>query len=502
MSDPNPSSSYFQKVSAQWDSLRAGYFPNTLREALFEKAYLRPEMVAADVGAGTGFVSAALAPLVKHVHLLDASAAMLDVARANLSAFHNLTFHVTDGSSLTLPDKSVDVAFANMYLHHCSDPFTAIREIVRILKPGGRLLISDLDLHQHEWMKKEMADFWLGFERRQVKDWFRAADLVNITITCTGENCCANSEGKDNSSPDEAEISIFVASGTRRLHMRDSVQDVYSARAESAGCGCSSSGAKQDSMSSACCSSGSSNCCGDNTTATGQSATFITDYSPEERAVVPAEAEEISLGCGNPIALANLKPGEVVLDIGSGGGIDSFLSATRVGPSGRVIGVDMTPAMLDRARASALKNGIPNVEFRHGHAEELPVENSSVDVVISNCVINLCEDKGLVFEEAYRVLKPGGRLEVSDVVTDQAFPLDARADSLEWAECVSGALPEQEYLDLISAAGFTDVKVKRSTTSGEVAGAKVMSAIVSAVKPAKKQDHQQVSSCCRSSNCC
>ena len=182
--------------------------------------------------------------------------------------------------------------------------------------------------------------------------------------------------------------------------------------------------------------------------------------------------------------------------------MDSFLSAARVGAAGRVIGVDMTPAMLERARASAIKNGIPNVEFRQGHAENLPIEDGAVDVVISNCVINLCEDKGLVFEEAWRVLKPGGRLEVSDVVTDQAFPLDARADTLEWAECVSGALPEQEYLDLISAAGFVDVKVRRSSTSGNLAGVRVMSAIVSAVKPANTQEPQKASSCCCSSSCC
>ena len=182
--------------------------------------------------------------------------------------------------------------------------------------------------------------------------------------------------------------------------------------------------------------------------------TFTTGYSPEELSVAPKEAADISLGCGNPLALASLKPGEVVLDIGSGGGLDAFLAAAKVGPSGRVIGVDMTPAMLERARASAERNGITNVEFRQGYAEELPVEDGEVDVILSNCVINLTEDKGHVFREAFRVLKPGGRLEISDVVASGAIPLELREDSHGWAECVTGALPEREYLDLMAQAGF------------------------------------------------
>jgi arsenite methyltransferase len=201
---------------------------------------------------------------------------------------------------------------------------------------------------------------------------------------------------------------------------------------------------------------------------------------------VPPEAAEISLGCGNPIALANLRKGEVVLDIGSGGGIDAFLAARRVGSEGKVIGVDMTPAMLARARKTAEKAGVTNVEFRQGQAEAMPVENNSVDVIISNCVINLCEDKGAVFAEAFRVLKSGGRLEVSDVVTSGTLPLEIRYNSHEWAECVSGAIPEQEYLDLIAQAGFDTVQTRRRTHSGSVGGIDVYSAIISAQKPVTK----------------
>ena len=211
--------------------------------------------------------------------------------------------------------------------------------------------------------------------------------------------------------------------------------------------------------------------------------TFTTGYRPEELSAAPKEAADISLGCGNPLAMAGLKPGEVVLDIGSGGGLDAFLAAAKVGPAGRVIGVDMTPAMLERARASAERNGITNVEFRQGYAEELPVADGEVDVIISNCVINLTEDKGHVFREAFRVLKPGGRLEVSDMVTSGAMPMELREDADGWAECVTGALPEQEYLDLIAQAGFEGINTRRSPSMGDAFGVSVYSAIVSARKP-------------------
>jgi ubiquinone/menaquinone biosynthesis C-methylase UbiE len=222
-----------------------------------------------------------------------------------------------------------------------------------------------------------------------------------------------------------------------------------------------------------------------------------------ELSAAPKEAADISLGCGNPIAMAGLKPGEVVLDIGSGGGLDSFLAAGKVGPAGRVIGVDMTPAMLERARASAERNQIANVEFRQGYAEELPVADGEVNVIISNCVINLTEDKGHVFREAFRVLKPGGRLEVSDMVTSGPVPIELRESAAGWSECVTGALPEQEYLDLIAQAGFRNITTRRSTSMGEVAGGvqaiSVFSVIASAFKPdpaAPKSEGQASSKSC------
>ncbi len=484
MSMTPASSRYFNQVAAEWDTIRSGYFGEAVREAAIARSYLLPGMVVADVGAGTGFIAAGLAPRVQRVHVIDGSPAMLEVARRNLAGFDNMVYHLGESSALPLPDASLDAVFANMVLHHCPDPLQAIREMVRLLKPGGRLVITDMDAHPHGWFKDEMADVWLGFERNQVRDWFKQADLVNVIVDCTGQSCCAQSQDPTivDAQGREARVSLFVATGTRRLAMRDGVREAYSTAASSSGCGCSSG----ETSSCGCSSPGDSqaSCCGEAEQAQSQGTSNATAYyTPEEIAAVPAEAGEFSLACGNPIAMAALRPGEVVLDIGSGGGLDSFLAASRVGPAGKVIGVDMTPAMLERARATAAKSNIQNVEFRQGQAEALPVDAGQVDVIISNCVINLVEDKGQVFQEAFRVLKPGGRLEVSDVVTSRPFPLDARANGEAWSGCVSGALPEQEYLDLISQAGFTAVQVRRSQAAGKNGDVDLYSAIVSAVKP-------------------
>jgi ubiquinone/menaquinone biosynthesis C-methylase UbiE len=165
------------------------------------------------------------------------------------------------------------------------------------------------------------------------------------------------------------------------------------------------------------------------------------------------------LGCGNPLAIAELQPGEVVLDLGSGGGIDCFLAAKKVGPEGQVIGLDMTPDMIRLARRNAKKIGMKNVDFRFGEMEDMPLPDSSVDVIISNCVINLSPDKDSVFREAYRVLRPGGRLSVSDIVVDGDLPQVIRARMDAWAACVAGALDESIYLNKMRAAGFQKVEV-------------------------------------------
>src|SRR5450830_1929755 len=180
-------------------------------------------------------------------------------------------------------------------------------------------------------------------------------------------------------------------------------------------------------------------------------------YAVDETSDLPAEAVLASLGCGNPTALADLQPGEVVLDLGSGGGIDVLLSARRVGPAGKAYGLDMTDEMLELARQNQRKAGVTNVEFLKGEIESIPLPDNSVDVIISNCVINLSADKGRVLAEAFRVLKPGGRFAVSDIVRRGALaPEIARSMEL-WAGCVAGALEENEYRDLLAGAGFQEV---------------------------------------------
>jgi arsenite methyltransferase len=204
-----------------------------------------------------------------------------------------------------------------------------------------------------------------------------------------------------------------------------------------------------------------SSCCGA-TTSCGTDADPITSnlYDGAQAAEIPEEALKASLGCGNPTALAALNPGETVLDLGSGGGIDVLLSARRVGPSGKAYGLDMTDEMLALARENQRKAGVDNVEFLKGEIEDIPLPGNSVDVIISNCVINLSADKDRVFREAFRVLKPGGRLAVSDVVTHGAMLPEIRERVLLWVGCIAGALEENEYRSKLSAAGFENVDLE------------------------------------------
>ena len=183
-------------------------------------------------------------------------------------------------------------------------------------------------------------------------------------------------------------------------------------------------------------------------------------YPQAEIQSIPEAAISVSAGCGNPTAIAELKPGMTVVDLGSGGGIDVFLSAKKVGPKGRAIGIDATPEMIHRARETARESGYENVEFRLGEIEQMPLESGVADVVISNCVINLSPDKQKVFDEAFRVLKPGGKLAVSDIVLLKDLPEELRHDMGAWSHCVSGAVTEAEYTGAMSKAGFTKIKVE------------------------------------------
>jgi arsenite methyltransferase len=208
-----------------------------------------------------------------------------------------------------------------------------------------------------------------------------------------------------------------------------------------------------------CCSS---SCCGGQAEAAAGTAQSI-GYTAEELAHLPAEAVARSFGCGNPLAFAQVEEGQTVLDIGSGAGIDCFLAAGRVGPAGRVIGVDMTPEMLEKARANARAGGYRNVEFRLGGAENLPAEEGSVDWVISNCVINLSPDKPAVFREIARVLKPGGRFSISDIVLGQELPDWLARNVMAWTGCIAGAIRETDYVEGLEAAGLRDVRVTSRT---------------------------------------
>jgi arsenite methyltransferase len=207
---------------------------------------------------------------------------------------------------------------------------------------------------------------------------------------------------------------------------------------------------------SSCCGPAEPCCCG------GSKADEISSmigYSIEELKSVPTEAN-LGLGCGNPVALASLREGETVVDLGSGAGLDSFLAANAVGETGRVIGVDMTHEMLEKARENAREGGYDNVEFRLGEIENLPVADNAVDVIISNCVINLSPDKSRVFHEAFRVLKPGGRLMVSDIVLEGELPQLIRESAAAYVGCVSGAILREDYFRMIEEAGFAEIEVQ------------------------------------------
>ena len=316
----------------------------------------------------------------------------------------------------------------------------------------------------------------MGFRRGDVRDWLTAAGLEQVTIANAEETCCSAS----GCGGELAKVGIFVALGSKRAAgageaepaldvtgegalppaaaaLREAVRDHYAAAARQvdagrkAGCGCG---------------------CGD--AASGPDLDAITRdlYATGETAGLPADAVRASLGCGNPTALADLRAGETVLDLGSGGGLDVLLSARRVGPTGKAYGLDMTDEMLALARRNQAESGIANAEFLKGHLEDVPLPDASVDVVLSNCVVNLSPDKDRVLREAFRVLRPGGRLAISDVVVEGEFPAALRKVVELWSGCIAGALEVEDYRARLAAAGFEDVEVELTRVYGpELLGA-------------------------------
>ena len=238
-----------------------------------------------------------------------------------------------------------------------------------------------------------------------------------------------------------------------------------------------------------------SSCCGGNTIdpfdlIQPEKQSSLMGYSAEELASVPVGAN-MGLGCGNPQAIAALKPGEVVLDLGSGAGFDSFLAARQIGSAGKVIGVDMTPDMISRAEENAIKGSFDNVEFRLGEIEKLPIDDDSIDVILSNCVINLSPDKPAVFSEAYRVLKPGGRLAISDMVASVELPPEIKEDLSLYSSCVAGALKIDELQQILEQAGFIDIQINPKDESREfikkwIPGVPIEDYVISATIEARK----------------
>ena len=301
-----------------------------------------------------------------------------------------------------------------------------------------------------------------------------------------------------------------MSGGTDQAMVRETVKQKYGAAARRV---------LEMSETAGCCGPASS-CCGA-APASGAADPITSNlYLRGETDELPSAAVLASLGCGNPTALAELHPGEVVLDLGSGGGIDVLLSARRVGPTGKAYGLDMTDDMLMLARRNAAEAGATNVEFLQGHIEQIPLPDASVDVIISNCVINLSGDKRLVLAEAFRVLKPGGRFAVSDVVVRGEVPAVLRRNMELWVGCVAGALEEQEFLRLLGQAGFESASIEPtriyqaedakaflagSALDAEQAAAeldgKFMAAFVRATKPATEPAAASTSGCCAPSCC-
>lgn len=422
--------------------------PNDLIQLAVNSSYPHPQMKLALISSNAGTLANAIRQVVAPpIADLRSNSAGTDpqpelkiTSLASLNAFTN---H---------PEQGFDLIHYDVPTHK---PIlqTEIADIANKLVVGGRLTLLFPP-------SATLATIEEPIHLQQLRKDLNQTNFVNVLLQ-------SPSASQPYAAPSLG--SGFIASATLKISNQASVQQTYSAKA----------------LDGSCCD-GSSCCCSSNTLLTLEdvaSVNWQNGYTPADTLNVPTEAAAFSLGCGNPLGLATIHPGETVLDIGSGGGIDAFIAAKRVGEHGKVIGVDMTPAMLQRARKTATDHGYANISFKHGYAHALPVPNSSVDVIISNCVINLAEDKAAVFSEAFRALRPGGRLEVNDMVFGGAVLPAMRRNPQGWSECVSGALPQEEYLNLLRQAGFSNVRSSAGPSHGVSAdGLAIFSVQVSATK--------------------
>lgn len=428
-------------------SVPVGENTDGLVDVIIRKAYLRPEYAVLLSGEVSGELLRAAAARVYKVYLMVDHGESSGKGLPEISGLTNVETLLPAEIEEQIPEESMDAVIAAVSAGNSAAPLNFIKTLSALLRPAGRLVLHFPASIPASWKQDE----------NQLRTMLQKAGLVNTLVL------------------NEPLLKYpWIGIGAKNVEgARSNVRKRYQSLAEGSSC-CDDTGPS-------CCGSPSNCCC--SADEMDSTVSFNTGYAIEDIQPLPEESANLTLGCGNPIARANLQPGEHVLDIGSGAGIDVFLAARVVGEKGWVVGVDMTPAMLERARLAASKGKFTNVEFKQGHAESLPLENNTFDVVISNCVINLCEDKGRVFGEIFRVLRSGGRMVISDIVTDGDLPLEARLEAAGWAACISGALPHAEYLDLMRQAGFVVADTQLGISGGTLGDTRVYSLEITAVKP-------------------
>lgn len=454
-----------EDILERFDSHLGVSFPHR-----FEKPHIIKEIKSADkvldIGCGIGQTTLEFAEFIGSkgsITGIDFSPKRIEEARRLASATpykEKVHFLVEDAESLNLPDGSYTLIVSQGVLLHLTQKEAAVREMFRVLKPQGRVIISMVALEDGaslDW-EKDMTGVpmeWLSisdYEKMFIRNGFKidsridlSKEMRNVLAKASGRYAEAFSRVPKNWCYPLWKLIKYDIKQINKPgdEIREKVRENYGKIAQGGlSCGCSSSS---------------------NISPAVKDYTKKIGYKEEELSSVPKGAN-LGLGCGNPVALASLKEGDVILDLGSGAGFDAFLAAQRVGKSGRVIGVDMTPQMIKKAKENAKKAKYSNVEFRLGEIENLPVAGNSIDVIISNCVINLSPDKERVFKEAYRVLKTGGRLMVSDIVLEKPLPSEVREDIEAYVGCIAGASLEKDYLDFIKDAGFEEVKIVGSTS--------------------------------------